>query len=58
MDRPPPDPSKLLAYWDEWERGETPPGKVITNLKTAGLPDLLRQLTEAAAGAAATGGSS
>lgn len=44
MDRPPPDPAKLLAYWMEWERGETTPGKVLSNLKTAGLPDLLRQL--------------
>lgn len=52
MDRPPPDPSKLLAYWEEWERGETPPGKVISNLKTAGLPDLLEQLAAAASGQA------
>jgi hypothetical protein len=44
MDRPPPDPVKLLAYWNEWEQGETPPGRVIANLKTAGLPDLLEQL--------------
>jgi len=45
MDRPPPpDPVKLLAFWDEWERGEVPPGRVIANLKTAGLPDLLRSL--------------
>ena len=26
MDRPPPDPAKLLADWMEWERGENPPG--------------------------------
>jgi hypothetical protein len=44
MDRPIPDPAKLLAYWDEWERGETTPGRVLANLKTAGLPDLLRDL--------------
>jgi hypothetical protein len=44
MDRPPPDPSKLLAYWQEWERGEATPGRVMANLKTAGLPDLLAQL--------------
>lgn len=47
MDRPPPDPEKLLAQWDEWERGETPPGRVMSNLKTGGLPDLLRALVEA-----------
>ena len=44
MDRPPPDPSKLLADWMEWETGETPPGKVISNLKTHGLRDLLESL--------------
>jgi hypothetical protein len=44
MDRPPPDPSKLLSDWMEWERGETPPGKVISNLKTHGLRDLLESL--------------
>ena len=44
MDKPAPDPAKLLEFWMEWERGETPPGKVMANLKTAGLPDLLRQL--------------
>ncbi|HLT15262.1 MAG TPA: hypothetical protein VK007_01060 [Acidimicrobiales bacterium] len=44
MDRPPPDPSKLLADWMEWERGETPPGRVMSNLKTHGLRDLLESL--------------
>ncbi len=47
MEKPPPDPQKLLAYWSEWESGETPPGKVISNLKTAGLPELLQSLVEA-----------
>ncbi len=44
MDRPLPDPAKLLAYWNEWETGETTPGRVMANLKTAGLPELLEQL--------------
>jgi hypothetical protein len=44
MDKPPPDPQKLLAHWMEWERGETPPGRVLSNLKTAGLRELLEQL--------------
>jgi hypothetical protein len=52
MDRPPPDPSKLLADWMEWERGETPPGKVIANLKTHGLRDLIETLVEAQTAAA------
>jgi hypothetical protein len=44
MERPPADPAKLLAFWTEWEEGETPPGRVMANLKTAGLPQLLEQL--------------
>jgi hypothetical protein len=49
MDRPPPDPAKLLAYWNEWETGETTPGRVMANLKTAGMPALLEQLVAATA---------
>lgn len=41
MERPPADPSKLLASWAEWETGETPPGRVVSNLKTGGLRDVL-----------------
>ncbi|HJR24844.1 MAG TPA: hypothetical protein VJ804_05180 [Acidimicrobiales bacterium] len=48
MDRPLPDPTKLLADWMEWERGETPPGRVMSNLKTHGLRDLLETLKAAA----------
>jgi hypothetical protein len=44
MDRPPADPRQLLAYWEEWERGETLPGKVLANLKTGGMPELLERL--------------
>jgi hypothetical protein len=44
MERPPPDPAKLLGYWMEWERGETPPGRVMSNLKTGGLRDVLEHL--------------
>ncbi len=46
MDKPTPDPAKLLGYWEEWERGETPPGKVLSNLKMGGMPDLLKSLLE------------
>jgi hypothetical protein len=42
MDLPPPDPEKLLAAWMEWERGEATPGRVMANLKTGGMPELLR----------------
>jgi hypothetical protein len=51
MEMPAPDPAKLLSYWEEWERGETTPGRVMSNLKTAGMPQLLRQLIEQSAGA-------
>jgi hypothetical protein len=44
MEIPPPDPAKLLAHWMEWERGETPPGRVMSSLKTGGLRELLEAL--------------
>jgi len=44
VEEPPIDPAKLLA-WMEWERGETPPGQVMANLKTGGLKELLEELT-------------
>ena len=44
--RPAPDPAKLLAQWTEWERGETPPGRTMSNLKTGGLPDIFEALVE------------
>ncbi|MFM8512115.1 MAG: hypothetical protein ACKOIA_05230 [Acidimicrobiia bacterium] len=47
--RPRPDPAKLLSSWMEWERGESTPGRVMADLKHAGLPDLLRSLVADAA---------
>ena len=47
FEQPPPDLAKLLTAWEEWEKGELPPGKVLANLKTAGLPQVLQQLVEA-----------
>ena len=38
FEHPPPDLAKLLAAWEECETGEQQPGKVLANLKTAGLP--------------------
>jgi hypothetical protein len=43
---PPPDLRKLQAAWEEWERGEQAPGKVLANLKTAGLGVVLAQLVD------------
>jgi hypothetical protein len=45
VDRPPPDPVKLLEYWMEWERGDETPGRVMANLKTHGLRQLLEHLS-------------
>lgn len=46
FERPAPDLTKLLNAWEEFERGEQQPGKVLANLKTAGLPEVLRELIE------------
>ena len=47
-DRPAPNPAKLLESWMEWERGETPPGRVMSNLKTGGLREILESMVESA----------
>ena len=47
MELPVPDPEKLLALWMEWETGENTPGRVMANLKTGGLPDLLEAIIAA-----------
>lgn len=46
MARPPGDPRELLRIWMEWEEGETTPGKVMSDLKRAGLRALLEGLAE------------
>jgi hypothetical protein len=43
---PAPDLNKLITAWEEWERGEQAPGKVLANLKTAGLHTVLAQLRD------------
>jgi hypothetical protein len=47
-DRPAPNPSKLLTLWTEWETGTETPGRVMANLKTAGMRELLQSLVAAA----------
>jgi hypothetical protein len=44
FERPAPDLNKLVAAWEEFEKGEQQPGKVLANLKTAGLAEVLNQL--------------
>jgi hypothetical protein len=46
MERPPADPAKLLEHWMAWERGEVPPGKTMSELKTGGLRDILEHLAQ------------
>jgi hypothetical protein len=56
METPPPDPQKLLAHWMEWERGETPPGRVMSSLKTGGMREVLEALVAQTAGSGADAG--
>ena len=46
FDRPAPDLQKLITAWEQFEVGEEAPGRVLANLKTAGLPEVLQQLAE------------
>ena len=36
FERPAPDINKLMTAWDEWERGEQLPGKVLGDLADNG----------------------
>lgn len=49
MDRPPPEPAKLLNQWDAWERGDELPGRTMANLKTGEARVLLEGGGEASA---------
>lgn len=49
MERPPTDPVKLLASWMQWEKGDATPGRVMADLKTGGLREVLEELAAAAA---------
>jgi hypothetical protein len=44
FETPAPDLGKLITAWEEWERGDQPPGRVLANMKTAGLGQVLQQL--------------
>ncbi|MGY6502785.1 MAG: hypothetical protein ACXIVQ_18050 [Acidimicrobiales bacterium] len=46
MDRPPPDPIKLLDIWMQWEKGDSTPGRVMADLKTAGMRQVLEHLAD------------
>ena len=49
MQRPRADPVKLLASWKDGENGEITPGRVMADLKTGGLRDVLEHLASEAA---------
>ena len=53
--RPAADPSKLLSQWMAWEKGEETPGRVMANLKTSGMRELLEALAAPQAEAAGAG---
>jgi len=38
---PAPDPAKLAGLFAEWEREEVLPGRLLANLKTGRLPEIL-----------------
>ena len=44
FERPAPDLNKLITAWEAWEKGEEMPGRVLANLKTAGLAEILAEL--------------
>lgn len=44
FERPAPDLVKMIAAWEQFELGEEQPGRVLANLKTAGLPEVLNEL--------------
>ena len=44
FEHPPPDLSKIVAAWESWEDGAESPGRVLADMKTAGLPAVLEQL--------------
>ncbi len=45
FDRPAPDLAKVIAAWEAWEKGEETPGRVLTNMKTAGLAEVFKELS-------------
>ena len=57
VEKPKPEPQKLLAHWMDWEKGTVPPGQTLADLKRGGLRDLLEALSEAGEKVPESGGS-
>lgn len=49
LERPAPDPAKLLSVWDDWVRGDELPGRTMASLKTGEARQLLEAGGEATA---------
>lgn len=48
FEQPAPDLARILAVWESWEKGEEAPGRVLSEMKTAGLATILEQLSDEA----------
>jgi len=46
FEQPAPDLNKILAAWERWETGEDSPGRVMADMKTAGLATVISQLVD------------
>jgi len=46
FDPPAPDIAKLQQAWEKWESGDETPGRVLADLKTSGMRELLASLAE------------
>jgi hypothetical protein len=46
MKKPTPDIQKIQELWETWEKGKAEPGKLMSQLKMYGLPEILQQLVE------------
>lgn len=44
FERPVADLAKIIAAWEEWERGSEAPGKTLTDMKKAGLAEVFSEL--------------
>jgi hypothetical protein len=44
FEQPAPDLTKIIAAWDQFEKGTEAPGRVLANMKTAGLNAVLAEL--------------
>ncbi len=46
MQRPKPNLNKIIELWEEWEQGKAEPGRLMSQLKMNGLPQILKELVE------------